>query len=96
MTKILIYHTEYGCDTGCCGHALAVVDDNFKGDWFDAYLESAPARHFAFDHPWLRSEMTKEERHHAAYAWAIGFIREQLGEEHVKDLDFENSVILDD
>ena len=24
--KILVLHTGYGCDTGCCGHAIEVED----------------------------------------------------------------------
>jgi len=22
MSKLRIYHTDYGCDSGCCGHAV--------------------------------------------------------------------------
>lgn len=27
MTKVIVYHEAYGCETGCCGHALYVDDE---------------------------------------------------------------------
>lgn len=42
--------------------------------------------HFAFNHPYNED--------HRAYAERL--VREQLGEEHVKDLDWENSFISED
>lgn len=38
--KIVVYHTSYGCDTGCCGHVVENDDDN------------AMDRRFHFDHPY--------------------------------------------
>lgn len=35
--KVIVYHTGYGCDTGCCGHVVE-VDGKQVGD-------------FHFDHP---------------------------------------------
>lgn len=69
-TKIIIYHTGYGCDTGRCGHVVEAGGDE----------------HFFFDHPW--NEDFRE--------WAEGLIREQFGEEHVADLDWDECVIVDD
>ncbi len=37
MTKIVVYHRHYGCDTGCCGHAVSMDDDEGK---------------FLFEHPY--------------------------------------------
>jgi hypothetical protein len=42
--KIIVYHSEYGCDTGCCGHTIEIQDD--RGD----EVESK----FLFDHPYER------------------------------------------
>lgn len=33
--KVRYYHTGYGCDTGCCGHAIVI--DNKHGD--EVYYE---------------------------------------------------------
>ena len=42
MTKVIVYHASYGCDSGCCGHQVE-VDGVGKG--------------FTFDHPYdLRDE----------------------------------------
>ena len=43
---------------------------------------------FEFDHPW--SAVTDDDRK----KYAEDFIRQHLGEEHVADLDWENSVVL--
>lgn len=34
MTKVIVYHERYGCDTGCCGHAI-YVDDNSERVGFE-------------------------------------------------------------
>lgn len=39
MTKIIVYHRGYGCDTGCCGHAIEIKDGNRIDE------------EFVFDHP---------------------------------------------
>lgn len=70
MSKVIVYHQGYGCDTGCCGH---IVEIDGKEEFF-------------FDHPW--SGDFRE--------WAEGLIRENFGEEHVADLDWENSFVIDD
>jgi hypothetical protein len=38
MTRIVVSHSFYGCDTGCCGHVVE-VDDERVGE-------------FQFDHPY--------------------------------------------
>lgn len=25
--RIIVYHSHYGCETGCCGHTVEVIDD---------------------------------------------------------------------
>ena len=39
MTKVIVYHRGYGCQTGCCGHAVQIDDDEDKEE-------------FNFDHPY--------------------------------------------
>ena len=34
--RIVVYHSSYGCDTGCCGHTVEFGDDE----------------RFSFDHPY--------------------------------------------
>jgi len=43
--KILVLHTGYGCDTGCCGHAIE-VEDLAPGETRPGGLG------FCFDHPY--------------------------------------------
>lgn len=71
MSKIIVYHAEYGCDTGCCGHIIKSDDGGSS---------------FCFQHPY--GDDFKE--------FAKKLIAEKFGEEHVKDLDWENSAISDD
>ena len=40
--KVIVYHSMYGCETGCCGHTVEVTDDDghverqFEfGDYFE-------------------------------------------------------------
>jgi hypothetical protein len=38
VSKVVVYHASYGCDTGCCGHVVEFADES---------------RHqFSFDHPY--------------------------------------------
>ena len=82
--KVLVYHRGYGCDTGCCGHAVAWFPDDYtpKDKW-----DYWPDRDdFEFIHPYSRD----------AFEFAKALVASELGEEHVKDLDFDNSFITDD
>ncbi len=73
MTKYIVYHGYYGCDTGCCGHVVESADDT-------------SCRSFSFSHPY-------GEDH---YEFARDLLREEFGEEHVGDLDWDNCIILED
>lgn len=46
---------------------------------------------FSFSHPWLKDEDDDDAR-----KWAEDLVRQEFGEEHVADLDWENSVVIDD
>lgn len=70
--RVLVLHSFYGCETGCCGHEIEV-----DGEAVGA---------FDFSHPYNQSRREFAEQ----------LVRDELGEEHVKDLDWENCIVLDD
>lgn len=76
MAKVIVYHSSYGCDTGCCGHLIEVNEDD------DVFRSSE----FCFTHPY--GEDYRE--------WAEDLIRRELGDDHVKDLDWDNSIVLEE
>lgn len=44
MTNVIVYHAEYGCDTGCCGHIVSMGDE---GEFHFAHPHGADPRKFA-------------------------------------------------
>jgi hypothetical protein len=62
--KVVVFHAEYGCDTGCCGHVVRMGDEE----------------EFRFKHPYGADPR----------AFAEELVREEFGEEHVADLDWDN------
>ena len=44
--KVRVYHSEYGCDTGCCGHTVEMEDGR---------------EHFEFTHPYTEDRSKYEE-----------------------------------
>ncbi len=77
--KIIVYHSEYGCESGCCGHTVEC--DGTGG-------------RFEFDHPghFVGRDYVEE----TPREFAERLVRERFGEEHVKDLDWENCVVSND
>ena len=67
---VTVFHSGYGCDTGCCGHRIA-----WDGD-----------EEFSFGHPFREDPLL----------WAKDLVAEVCGEEHVKDLDWDNCWITED
>lgn len=53
--KIVVYHTFYGCDTGCCGHVVETDDDN---DMERRFLFSHP---YGDDHLKFAQELVHDE-----------------------------------
>ncbi len=41
MRKLLVFHSGYGCDTGCCGHVVELYQD-----------DKIESHSFEFDHPY--------------------------------------------
>jgi len=71
---VTVFHSSYGCDTGCMGHRIA-WDGDPRGD-----------RTFTFGGPFNEDHLE----------WAKQLVREELGEEHVKDLDWDNCWVSED
>lgn len=51
MTKVIVYHRGYGCDTGCCGHVVAIERDSGEED-----------ETFEFTHPYGEDRRVFVER----------------------------------
>lgn len=79
MARVIVYHSSYGCETGCCGHIIEIHDD--EGHKHNGKSE------FYFDHPRYKQEPLD---------WAKEFIIGEVGKEHADDLDWENSIVVDD
>lgn len=85
--KYVVYHSEYGCDTGCCGHRIVLRDDDGQ------YVDSG----WDFDHPYgLYGVEDPKEREKIQREFAAKMLKQEFGEEHTADLDWENCLILDD
>jgi hypothetical protein len=54
--KVIIYHRGYGCDTGCCGHAIetdeeeSFIFDHPYGEDHRKWAENLIAAKFGADH----------------------------------------------
>ena len=84
MPKVIVYHRMYGCETGCCGHAIEVDDEELKGS-----LE--------FDHPYdlYKFRDDREEAKHIQ-EFVKDMVRQQMGEDHIKDIDFDECLVVND
>lgn len=76
--KIIVYHSEYGCESGCCGHVIEVTEGEDPRP-----LEKRVRFHF--EHPYGVE----------AREFAEKLVREEFGQEHIADLDWDNCVISD-
>lgn len=82
MSRVVVYHGSYGCDTGCCGHYVEI---------------GGLGERFTFDHPEAAIPgYNKRAIPETPREFAERVIREQWGDEHVKDLDWDNCEIVDD
>lgn len=78
--RISVYHESYGCGNRCCGHIIDVNDDDSA---------KVPSR---FEHPG-DTEGCEDETDRE---FAERLVRKEFGEEHVKDLDWEDCLIVRD
>jgi hypothetical protein len=67
--RIIVYHSGYGCDTGCCGHCVEMLD----GD-------KTIKEKFSFDHTYGDVSSLEQKKD-----FARKLIKEEFGEGHVKD-----------
>lgn len=71
VVSVIVYHSYYGCETGCCGHRVEIkYEDGTERDVF-------------------------EFEHGKGIEFAKKLVKNEFGEEHVKDLDWENCEIID-
>jgi hypothetical protein len=47
MKKIRVYHSYYGCDTGCCGHIIEIDGERVGRFHFDHPYEEQEPLEFA-------------------------------------------------
>ena len=69
--RVVVYHTSYGCDTGCCGHVVESDDGQHRFNFIHPYGDDP--RKFAED-----------------------MVRDEFGDEHVADLDWDSCIVSDD
>jgi hypothetical protein len=68
VSKVVVYHSEYGCDTGCCGHVV-IMDDEDKALTFSHPFGDDP---LGFARDLVRSELGEE--HVADLDWDNCFV----------------------
>ncbi len=84
MPRVVVWHKYYGCDTGCCGHAVSVIPDGH--DPADRVAAEDQEDGFTFSHPYKEDPV----------AFARDLVTSQLGEEHVADLDWDHCMVMED
>jgi hypothetical protein len=89
---VIVYHRGYGCDTGCCGHVIAVVDP-LPEDWaeLDGWDASGVGEELGFDFAHPHSPAPETFR-----GWAEDLIAATMGAAHVADLDWDHCLVLTD
>lgn len=70
--KIVVYHTYYGCDTGCCGHTVETDDDTIHDEF--RFIHPYTADHVAFAKELITDVMGAE--HVADLDWDNCYISE--------------------
>jgi len=78
---VVVYHSYYGCETGCCGHRVYMGDD--AAEVSEDYGDEGE---FLFEHPWSGDKLE----------WAKRLVTETFGAEHVADLDWDHCIVRDD
>lgn len=81
MPRVIVYHSYYGCDTGCCGHRVELLQDGQD--------EGEGDSRFDFTHNYGGDDEDSRK------AFAMKMLIDEFGEEHCKDLDWENCRIGD-
>lgn len=91
--RLVIFHSEYGCDTGCCGHTVAILPEGSDDPW------DGQNRHFEFNHPYLLKTtydkwgIVQRPYSDRLLEWAQELVTKTFGAEHVKDLDWDNCIV---
>ncbi len=84
MPKVVVFHAYYGCDTGCCGHAVEMDD----------------TERFVFTHPdfhgpgWARLKGEALEK--TTREFVKDLVTQEFGAKHVADIDWDDVMVSDD
>jgi hypothetical protein len=84
--RVVVFHSGYGCETGCCGHVVAWVEGEVDPDYPDL-SDGLRSKRFSFDHPPDGADPR---------AWAEQLVTKTFGAEHVADLDWAHCLIEED
>ena len=91
-TRVVVLHRYFGCDTGCCGHAVYLCDPEILVAKDILYAGEEVPNSFTFSHPYHAGDKLPED---LAKQFARGLVESTLGAEHIKDLDWEHCEIYD-
>lgn len=81
--RVIVTHRGYGCDTGCCGHAVEVNGEELH-------------RSFDFSHPYDAYGLEGEEKKQAIKDYVREMVTNAMGKEHCKDIDWDNCIVSED
>jgi hypothetical protein len=91
VSRVVVFHGVYGCETGCCGHYVE-VDGDVIGRMDFGHPNSRLVQAWQDGKFVTRYELPDE----AKRDYARDLITELLGAEHVADIDWDNCLIVDD
>lgn len=60
MARVVVYHSGYGCETGCCGHVVSVDDKDVGRFSFSHPDSNSEADRLAYARELVASELGEE------------------------------------
>lgn len=73
--RVRVFHEGYGCDTGCCGHTIEVLEESGE-------VHPVGRRLFEFAHPFLaRSALGTPEEAGQLRGWALELAQQVIRHE---------------
>jgi hypothetical protein len=84
--RVRVYHSYYGCETGCCGHVVEITT-----------ADGEEKTRFEFDHPYDRQSMSSPSaREESRQEWARKFAEETIRDrwpECIDSIDWDSMQI---